>query len=1093
MHQWISVAGILCIALSGWANPAPRIKFIQNQGQWCFDYDYTARVQGQSIFLGPGGASYWLTDRLAEEEYHHRLRYRNPETQIRSGEFSKLRNHLVTTEWIGSNPQARPFPFQELSEYANYFLGNDKSRWRSKVPLFSGVTYQQVYPGIDVQFYSQGEYVKYDWMVSPGADVSQIQIRYKGQDHLKLINGDLIVHTSLGEIVEKKPLAYQWIAGVKKIIPCAYTVEKDLVRFTFPDGYDPCHLLVIDPLLIFSTYSGSTADNWGSTATPGERGTLYSSGITIHGSTRRFPATPGAFQTTYGGDFDVSILKYDSTGSQLLYASYLGGAGPESSHSLVVNSNGELFVLGTTGSEDFPIISGAFDNKFDGGIREVNVFEYPNGADIFISKVSQDGTQLLASTFLGGSKNDGMNPSSSSLVANYGDQLRGDILAPISGDVYISTVTSSDDFPVVNGFDNVYNGGLTDALVIRMSDDLSTMRWASFLGGSLADASHTIKVDRQGDVYVGGGTSSSNFPVTPGSYQVTFGGEVDGWIAQIKGDGSGMVKATLTGTPVFDQVYFIDLDSSDHVFAYGQTEGSFPVTTGTFRNANSGQFLQKFNPEMSTLIFSTVFGSGIGIPNISPTAFLVNDCNNIYLSGWGGALNRASGFWNSSTAGMPVTSDAFQKTTSGSDFYFMVLTADASQLLYATFLGGTQSRTHVDGGTSRFDKGGIVYHAVCSGCSPLNATGRSTSDFPTTPGAWSRVNRSANCNNAAFKFDLSSLRARLQTNSLTLTDPGLNRLCIPDPIVFQNFSTGGRIYRWSFGDGGTRTTNTRDTIVYHYRTEGLFTVKLLAIDEGTCLVKDSATTTVHVFQKKGIAEPGPEVCVGLEAQLQASGGVQYSWQQENSDFRSGISNPKVTVSDTTRFFVQVTDVNGCVLEDTVTVKVVPRQGLSFDFEPAYDCDGRTQLLVRNRHPNQINDENFFFDFGDGSVQTGTDILHSFPQDGTYPVRLVQINEFCQFDTTAVVAIATLKIPNVFTPEQSPGFNDTFVIEYGGRSISETQVKTSLSIVNRWGKKIFESENYQNNWRAESQPAGVYYFEARFEDDTRCKGWVQVIK
>lgn len=1093
MHLWIRVAGILCISLSGWANPIPGVKFIQNQGQWCFDYDYTARVQGQSIFLGPHGTSYWLTDRQAEEEYHHRLRYRNPEGQKISEKFSRLQNHLVKTEWIGSNPQTRSFPFQELNEYTNYFLGNDKSRWRSNVPVFSGVTYQQVYPGIDVQFYSQGEYAKYDWIVSAGADVSQIQIRYEGQDYLKLIKGDLIIRTSLGEIVEKKPFAYQWIEGVKKIVSCRYAIENNLVRFIFPDGYDPCHSLVIDPLLIFSTYSGSTADNWGSTATPGERGTLYSSGITIHGSTRRFPATPGAFQTTYGGDFDVSILKYDSTGSQLLYASYLGGAGPESSHSLVVNSNGELFVLGTTGSEDFPIISGAFDDKFDGGTREINVFEYPNGADIFISKVSQDGTQLLASTFLGGSKNDGMNPSSSSLVANYGDQLRGDILAPLSGDVYISTVTSSDDFPVVNGFDNVYNGGLTDALVIRMSDDLSTMRWASFLGGSLADASHTIKVDRQGDVYVGGGTSSSNFPITPGSYQVTFGGEVDGWIAKIKGDGSGLIKATLTGTPVFDQVYFIDLDSSDHVFAYGQTEGSFPVTPGTFRNANSGQFLQKFTPELSSLLFSTVFGSGIGIPNISPTAFLVNDCNNIYLSGWGGVLNSTAGFWNSSTFGMPVTSDAFQKTTSGSDFYFMVLTADASQLLYATFLGGSQSRTHVDGGTSRFDKSGIVYHAVCSGCRGFNASGNSTSDFPTTPTAWSRVNQSNNCNNAAFKFDLSSLRARLQTNSRALTNPGLNRVCIPDPIVFENFSTGGRIYRWTFGDGATRTTTTRDTIVYHYQTEGLFTVKLLAIDEGTCLVKDSATTTVRVFQNKASVEPGPEICIGSPAQLQASGGVQYSWKQEDSDFTSNIPNPLVMVSDTTRFFIQITDINGCLLKDTITVKVVPRQGLSFDYKNIYDCMGRTQLLVSNRKQGQVTDENFYFDFGDGTTQSGTDIIHSFPQDGTYPVRLIQINEFCQFDTTAMVDIATLRIPNVFTPEQSSGFNDTFKILYGEREVSETQLETSLIIVNRWGKKVFESENYQNNWQAEAQPAGVYFFEARFDGDARCKGWVQVVK
>ncbi len=245
---------------------------------------------------------------------------------------------------------------------------------------------------------------------------------------------------------------------------------------------------------------------------------------------------------------------------------------------------------------------------------------------------------------------------------------------------------------------------------------MSQIVWAGFLGGNGADASHTIKFDLDGNLVVGGGSSSLNFPATPGTYQTVHAGLVDGWIAKIKNDGTTILVSTLTGTQAFNQVYFIDLDIDGNIYAYGQTTGSFPVTAGVYKNPNSGQFLQKFDPSLSTLIFSTVFGSGSGIPNISPTAFLVNDCNNIYLSGWGGMINSASDFWNSSTSGMPVTTDAFQKTTSGSDFYFIVLTSDASQLLYATFLGGTQSRTHVDGGTSRFDKSGVVYHAVCSGC-----------------------------------------------------------------------------------------------------------------------------------------------------------------------------------------------------------------------------------------------------------------------------------------------------------------------------------------------------------------------------------------
>ena len=312
----------------------------------------------------------------------------------------------------------------------------------------------------------------------------------------------------------------------------------------------------------------------------------------------------------------------------------------------------------------------------------------------------------------------------------------GDIISDSGGNIFVSTVTSSADFPVVNGFDLSYNGGSTDALIMKLTNDLSQVLWASFLGGSQVDASHTIQVDKNGDLFIGGGTTSLDFPTLAGAYQTTHAGNADGWISKMAGDGSSILNSTFTGTALFNQVYFLDLDQQENVYVYGQTEGAFPVTANVYKTANSGQFLQKFDNSLSALIFSTVFGSGIGIPNISPTAFLVNDCNNIYLSGWGGIVNSAEGFWPSNTNGMAVTADAFQSTTSGSDFYLMVLSGDATQLLYATYLGGTTSRTHLDGGTCRFDKSGVVYHAVCAGCAAFNGNGnRPSSDFPTSTDA----------------------------------------------------------------------------------------------------------------------------------------------------------------------------------------------------------------------------------------------------------------------------------------------------------------------------------------------------------------------
>ena len=274
--------------------------------------------------------------------------------------------------------------------------------------------------------------------------------------------------------------------------------------------------------------------------------------------------------------------------------------------------------------------------------------------------------------------------------------------------------------------------------MVKLAPDLSSIVWSSYLGGSGFDAAYSIKFDNNKNIVLAAELPAPDFPVTAGSYQTVFNGIVDGWIARLAADGSAIMNATFTGTVSFDQVYFVDLNANGNVFCYGQTAGHMPITSGVYRNVNSGQFLQKFSPDLSTLGFSTVFGSGstsgLVIPNISPTAFLVNDCNNIYMAGWGGFVNSSTqtGFWQSTTNGMPITSDAYQKTTSGSDFYFMVLNGDATKLVYSTYLGGNSSKTHVDGGTSRFDKYGIVYHAVCSGCQFGNTTGGPTSDFPTT-------------------------------------------------------------------------------------------------------------------------------------------------------------------------------------------------------------------------------------------------------------------------------------------------------------------------------------------------------------------------
>jgi len=1068
----------------------PPIVFIENKCQWPETVHYAARIPGGVMQLQAGGFFYSFIDQQRIDDLHHEGHTDSDESgQVDSD--GMIDGHRVRVAFAGANVFSKPTPFGKQPQYYNYFLGSDASTWSSKAFAYEGTLYPQYYKGIDLKVYSTGSNVKYDFYLEAGADPNQISFSYEGADAVELLDGDLVVTASKFSFKEKKPLAYQWIDGKQVYVSCEYRMEKGHVRFYFPDSYDACYPLVIDPLLIFSTYSGSTADNWGSTATPGERGTLYSSGVTNHNNTGVFPATTGAFQTTYGGLYDVAILKYDSTGRQLLYASYLGGAGSESAHSLVVNAQNELLVLGTTGSNNFPTSVTAFDRSYNGGTGDNNVILYGTGSDIFVARISQDGSELLSSTYLGGSNNDGMNPSNSPLVANYGDELRGDIIPDADGNILISTVTASPNFPGSGSFNTMYRGGLSDALVLKLNSDLSQIMWRAFLGGSSADACHSIKLDKDGNVFVAGGTSSTNFLSVPGGWQTGTAGEVDGWIAKIKPDGSQLLATTQTGTAGFDQIYFIDIDSDGDVYAYGQTNSiAFPVQpSSVFRVERSGQFLQKFKNDLTGLLLSTVFGTGTPIPNISPTAFLVNDCNNIYMTGWGGLLNSQQGFWNSSTVGLPTTSDAFQKTTSGSDFYFIVLTNNATEMLYATFMGGTQSRTHVDGGTSRFDKGGVVYHSVCSGCSSLNTSGRSSSDFPTTVGAWSRQNRSINCNNAAFKFDLSSLKARIQTNNVKLNSPGFNHVCLPDAIVFQNKSTGGKIHEWDFGDGEDLVKQDTTFITYKYKNPGTYRVKLRILDNGTCIGKDSTFAMVRVSRPTGFAGDDQVMCFNASTRLIAGGGVSYAWRSEDKRFTSTAPTPSVNPTEDTRYFVTVTDANGCVKNDTLDVRVVPGIDLKFDVQKIHDCFSRPDVQVKN-----LTDpaETVFFDFGDGSTSDMDEDKHTYQQDGIYTIRLVGQREACVYDNRIDLPFYELLVPNVITPDESEQ-NNTFKILYGGRKLSDSSLKAHFVVYNRWGNKVYESKDYRDDWSGSNVEAGVYYYDLTVEGEASCRGWVHVIK
>ncbi len=1063
--------------------------FVPNAGQFTPDVRFIARIPGGAIQVHQ---RHWLVQQLdlrKLEQLHHRHAHREQASTYQP-EF--ITGNNVRIEFAGGN-LAHVTPVNGTGEYYNYYTNPEPACWVTGVPTYQGLHFKDVYAGVDLQLYQQGQSIKYDWHVAPGADAACIRLVYSGMQSIKTVGGRLVVAHSIGGWQEVEPVAYQMINGVRQPVHCRFQIRESEVSFVFPDGYDPCEPLVIDPLLIFSTYTGFTADNWASTATPGERGTAYSAGVTnqaMFGGT--FPATAGSFQINYSGLYDVGIVKFDSLGTKLLYASFLGGSLSESAHSLIVDSNDDLVVLGTTSSADFPTTPNAYDRGYNGGLPASNVIAYGAGSDIFVTRIRADGREMKGATFLGGTRNDGMNPTTSVLVANYGDELRGDVITDRDGNILISSVTDSPDIPIFQGYQSQYRGGDSDAYVAKLSPDLSFVMWSTFLGGALADASHTIKIAPDNSILLAGGSASPNFPVTADVYQPALAGQADGWLLRLSADADSVLAATFTGTPQFDQVYFIDQDRAGDVFVYGQTNGNMPITPGVYHNPRSGQFLQKFSRDLKSLRLSTVFGSGRSLPDISPTAFLVNDCDKIYMSGWGGAVNFLPNYWGTNTRNMPVSPDALQKNTNGSDFYFIVLTSDFREMLYATYLGGGQSATHVDGGTSRFDKSGIVYHAVCSGCSAFNTTGGATSDFPTTPNAFSRLNRSANCNNAVFKFDLSSLRARIQTNSITLKQPGLSRICLPDEIVFQNLSSGGRVYEWNLGDG-TRLFRPDTSLVRHrYKSPGRYTVKLKAIDQGTCVGVDSTFAVIDAFQAMAKAGNDLAICSGAQAQLTASGGVFFRWENDRNKAVLTDANPVVTPQQNTTYRVTITEANGCTKIDTVFVKVVPGIDLQWEWSRTFSCaDLPVLALTRVTKPKE--DEVIFFDLGDGTTIDAAAATYTYARPGKYDVKLVGRKEFCVYESAQTIDIFPFLVPNVITPLIVDGKNDRLQLFFGNTTVQAAGFPSAVKIFNRWGNLVYESNNYQNDWSRENVAAGVYFLEFRSATDLVCKTWLQVVK
>jgi len=561
--------------------------------------------------------------------------------------------------------------------------------------------------------------------------------------------------------------------------------------------------------------------------------------------------------------------------------------------------------------------------------------------------------------------------------------------------VYVTATTASDDhpttpgalMPTVPGGGGGYYGFNQHAVVYKMNPTLTNLEWGTYFGGDGFTQGNSIRVADDGTVYSTGTTAATDLPTSGNAYQPDvaaggggyYGGGNNAYVLRLSTDGSSVVNCTYFSPTESEGANFIDLDIYNQPVIYGTHNdygggGTFPYTPATVWNEGEGNFIVKFKPELDSLIWATTFGpvgGGGYSSSLAQSAFMVDVCNNVYAAGYGAGT------------GMPITADADWATPNGfSDFYFIVLDEDAENHLYSTYIGASDG-DHNDGGTSRFDKRGRVYHAVCT----------AAGDFPTTPTAVYPAALTYGYDICVFKYDFEQVGLEAQVEILVDGLPTAEG-CAPLDVQFENIGFGGIIYDWDFGDGIGTSSDPNPT--YIYTEPGLYEVALIVNDPNSCIINDTAYGFINVLSESALADfeiVENNTCLELTVEFEnlSISANEYSW-----DFGDGIgtsTDQNPTYVYTTPGVYNVTlfasDSTGCATSDSTNFQItfdIPTEPLEaeFDTDEDNDCD-ILDVVFSNTTANA---DTWLWDFGDG-VGTSTDEnpTYTYTTPGTYIVTL----------------------------------------------------------------------------------------------------------
>jgi Beta-propeller repeat len=654
------------------------LAFEANQGQLDPQVKYMARGDGYTVFLTPKDTVFAVRSSShaapapAQGKFAGSARktVRGADQQTTSAVFMKL---------VGANPQPQIVAGRELPGYTNYYIGNDRSKWQTGVKQYAGVSYRDIYPGVDMAFHGQQRQLEFDFIVAPGAKSDSIAMGFSGEKKLATDNsGNLILSAGAGDVVLHKPVAYQERNGKRELVDVGFQVKsRHEVAFAL-GAYDHSRELVIDPSLSYAMFLGGSGEDEAFSIAVDGSGNAYVAGQT---ASPNFPAHAGTVSTS--GGFDAFVTRIGS-GTAPDFTTLIGGTGTETALGVAVNSTG-VYVVGNTSSTTFASIT--------------NIG--PRGAqDVFVAKLNSATGIASYITRIGGTGTDSGNG----------------IAVDASGNAYIGGETTSSDFPTVTPVQSTNNSGDT-GWVAKLNAGGTALTYSTYLGGSTGDLVTGIALDSSNNAYVTGITVSSDFPTTTGAFQTTINGTSgdDAFVTEVKSDGSALVYSTFLGGSGSDDALGIAVDAAGEAYVTGDTNSTdFPTANAAQASDGGGKdvFVTKLTSDGSGLLFSTYYG---GTLDETGTGIALDSFGDAYITG------------RTASSGFAVPGSPFQASLSGTSDAFVLELSNTGFAVYASFLGGTGNENSIAANTTLGAVGAV---AVDSSSNAYLAGATNSGNFP---------------------------------------------------------------------------------------------------------------------------------------------------------------------------------------------------------------------------------------------------------------------------------------------------------------------------------------------------------------------------